>query len=168
MRGGAKPRFLFFWGHTPGASGRLGSECLSQWWPAPFVVDGVRYATAEHFMMAEKARLFGDDEAREKILGAANPAGAKKLGRTVRGFDEEKWAAARFEIVVAGSKAKFGQNPTLGAFLAGTKNRVLVEASPTDRIWGIGLAASNPEATRPDQWRGLNVLGFALMVARSG
>jgi ribA/ribD-fused uncharacterized protein len=168
MRGGAKPRFLFFWGHTPGASGRLGSECLSQWWPAPFVVDGVRYPTAEHFMMAGKARLFGDEEAREKILAAASPAAAKKLGRTVRGFHEQKWERARFDIVLAGSKAKFGQHPTLTAFLVDTKDRVLVEASPVDRVWGIGLAATSPAASRPEEWRGLNLLGFALMAARRG
>jgi ribA/ribD-fused uncharacterized protein len=168
MRGGARPRFLFFWGHRPSATGRLGAECLSQWWPAPFAVGGVRYATAEHFMMAEKARLFGDDEAREKILAAASPAAAKKLGRAVRGFHERKWERARFDIVVAGSRAKFGQNAALGAFLTGTRERVLVEASPVDRIWGIGLAATSPAATQPENWRGLNLLGFALMVARRG
>jgi ribA/ribD-fused uncharacterized protein len=166
MRGGARPRFLFFWGHRAGASGRLGAECLSQWWPAAFVVDGVRYATAEHFMMAEKARLFGDGEVREKILVAASPAAAKKLGRTVRGFHEQKWERARFDIVVAGSKAKFGQNAALASFLLGTKERVLVEASPVDRIWGIGLAATSTSASRPEDWRGLNLLGFALMAAR--
>lgn len=117
-------------------------------------------------MMAEKARLFGDSEAREKILGAPSPAAAKKLGRTVRGFHQQRWAKARFDIVVAGSTAKFGQNPTLAAFLVGTRDRVLVEASPTDRIWGIGLAATNAAAERPEDWRGLNLLGFALMEAR--
>jgi ribA/ribD-fused uncharacterized protein len=119
-------------------------------------------------MMAEKARLFGDDEAREKILAAASPAAAKKLGRAVRGFHERKWERARFDIVVAGSRAKFGQNAALGAFLTGTRERVLVEASPVDRIWGIGLAATSPAATQPENWRGLNLLGFALMVARRG
>jgi ribA/ribD-fused uncharacterized protein len=163
-----KPRFLFFWGHRPSGRGRLGAECLSQWWPAPFVVDGVRYATAEHFMMAEKARLFGDGEARERILNAASPAAAKKLGRGVRGFHEQKWARARFDIVVAGSRAKFGQNPELAAFLTGTRERILVEASPVDRIWGIGLAATDAAASRPEDWRGLNLLGFALMQARAG
>jgi ribA/ribD-fused uncharacterized protein len=165
---GVTPKFLFFWGHRASASGRIGAECLSQWWPAPFVVDGVGYATAEHFMMAGKARLFGDDEARARILAAASPAAAKKLGRTVRGFHEQKWARARFDIVVAGSKAKFGQNPSLASFLVGTNERVLVEASPVDRIWGIGLAATNAAATDPERWRGLNLLGFALMEARRG
>jgi ribA/ribD-fused uncharacterized protein len=168
IRRGVKPRFLFFWGHRASARGRLGPECLSQWWPAPFVIDGVRYPTAEHFMMAEKARLFGDSEARDRILAAGSPAAAKKLGRGVRGFHEQKWTRARFDIVVAGSRAKFGQNPTLAAFLAGTKDRVLVEASPVDRVWGIGLAATSAAAIRPEDWRGLNLLGFALMQARGG
>jgi len=128
----------------------------------------VHYPTAEHFMMAEKARLFGDDEARARILKAGSPAAAKKLGRTVRGFTEAAWARARFDIVVAGSRAKFGQNADLAAFLAATGDRVLVEASPVDRIWGIGLAATSPAATQPEKWRGLNLLGFALMVARGG
>jgi ribA/ribD-fused uncharacterized protein len=127
----------------------------------------VPYPTAEHFMMAEKARLFSDEEARAKILAAKSPAAAKKLGRTVRGFHEQRWDRARFDIVVAGSRAKFSQNPELGAFLAGSRDRVLVEASPVDRIWGIGLAAANPDASRPDKWRGLNLLGFALMQARA-
>jgi hypothetical protein len=168
IRRGAKPKFLFFWGHRPTARDRVGQECLSQWWPAPFVVNGVRYATAEHFMMAEKARLFGDGEAREKILAAASPAAAKKLGRGVRGFHEQSWARARFDIVVSASRAKFGQNRELAEFLVGTKDRVLVEASPVDRIWGIGLAATNVAAMNPEKWRGLNLLGFALMVARTG
>ena len=166
IRRGVKPRFLFFWGHRASASGRLGPECLSQWWPAPFVIDGVRYPTAEHFMMAEKARLFGDSEARDRILAAGSPAAAKKLGRGVRRFHEQKWTRARFDIVVAGSRAKFAQNPTLAAFLVGTKDRVLVEASPVDRVWGIGLAATSSAAIRPEDWRGLNLLGFALMQAR--
>jgi ribA/ribD-fused uncharacterized protein len=84
----------------------------------------------------------------------------------VRGFDETVWTARRFELVVAGNIAKFGQDPALRAFLLGTANRVLVEASPRDRIWGIGLSAANERATVPSEWRGLNLLGFALMQAR--
>jgi ribA/ribD-fused uncharacterized protein len=84
----------------------------------------------------------------------------------VRGFDEGTWTAARFDIVVAASVAKFGQHPELGAFLLGTANRVLVEASPVDRVWGIGLAADDERAGDPYLWQGLNLLGFALMRAR--
>jgi ribA/ribD-fused uncharacterized protein len=88
------------------------------------------------------------------------------LGRQVRGFDEEAWTAARYDIVVAGSVAKFGQHEDLRAFLLATGERVLVEASPLDRVWGIGLAADDERASSPDRWVGLNLLGFALMDAR--
>jgi ribA/ribD-fused uncharacterized protein len=89
------------------------------------------------------------------------------MGRRVQGFDEEVWAAARFDIVVAASVAKFGQHPELCGFLLGTAGRVLVEASPQDRVWGIGLAADDMRARDPRQWLGLNLLGFALMRART-
>jgi hypothetical protein len=117
-------------------------------------------------MMASKARLFGDDDAVAAVLAAASPRAAKAAGRAVRGFDEQAWAAARFNLVVAGNLAKFRQNPELGGFLAATRPKVLAEASPRDRIWGIGMAAGHPEATRPSRWRGLNLLGFALMNVR--
>jgi len=117
--------------------------------------------------MAGKARLFGDEAAVEPILAARTPAEAKNLGRLVHGFDEAAWDAARFELVVRGNVAKFGQDPALRAYLLGTGNRVLVEASPRDRVWGIGLGAANERATDPAQWRGRNLLGFALMEARA-
>ena len=167
IQNGLKPKFLFFWGHTPGKGGQVGKECLSQWYPAVFGVDGVTYRTAEHYMMAEKARLFGDEERRERIVAAARPSLAKNLGREVQGFNEETWAQHRFDIVVQGNVAKFGQNPALKTFLLNTGHRILVEASPTDRIWGIGWSENDPQTQNPEQWRGLNLLGFALMVARS-
>jgi ribA/ribD-fused uncharacterized protein len=159
--------FLLFWGHTQAPDGRPGPTCLSQWFPAPFSVDGCRYPTAEHWMMAEKARLFGDEETLERILGAPTPGAAKKLGRAVRNFDDARWKEKRFAIVVAGSLHKFAQNEPLASFLRSTGTRVLVEASPVDRIWGIGLSKDAPEAQDPRRWRGLNLLGFALMEARS-
>ncbi len=118
-------------------------------------------------MMAGKARLFRDEEAAERIVAVDHPGEAKRLGRQVRGFDQAAWEEARFGIVVDGNVAKFGQNPDLRAFLLGTGERVLVEASPRDRVWGIGLGARNEDAERPDRWRGLNLLGFALMEARA-
>lgn len=166
-RGGGRPRYVFFWGHTPRLGGGPGKHFLSQWYEAPFTVDGVAYPTAEHWMMAEKARLFGDDAALARVLAAPSPGAAKAVGREVRGFDGERWDAARWEIVVRGNVAKFGQNPALGEFLANTGDRVLVEASPVDRIWGIGLAEDDPAAQDPERWRGLNLLGYALMEARA-
>jgi ribA/ribD-fused uncharacterized protein len=166
VRSGFRPRYLFFWGHRPLPNGRIGNSCFSQWWSAGFLVDGVRYLTAEHFMMAEKARLFGDEEIRTQILQTPVPKTAKELGRQVRNFDEQVWAGVRFQLVVEGNVARFSQNRELGDYLLGTRERVLVEASPSDRIWGIGLAADSAEAMNPEQWRGLNLLGFALMEAR--
>ncbi|WP_051970329.1 NADAR family protein [Kitasatospora azatica] len=163
---GVQPKYLFFWGHQPQRDGSIGPGSLSQWWPSPFTVDGIEYATAEHWMMASKARLFGGEEAVPGILAARTPAEAKKLGRLVQGFEEETWAAARFALVTEGNVAKFGQDEALRSYLLGTANRVLVEASPRDRIWGIGLGAGNEAAADPARWRGLNLLGFALMEAR--
>ncbi|MDQ8707062.1 NADAR family protein [Streptomyces sp. LHD-70] len=163
---GERVKFLPFWGHAPRKDGRIGASCLSQWWPAPFEVDGVRYATAEHWMMAAKARLFDDAEAERKAITATSPAAAKKAGRLVRGFDEQLWQRERFSIVVEGSVHKFAAHEDLREFLLGTGKRVLVEASPVDRIWGIGLAADDPRAEDPARWRGTNLLGFALMEAR--
>jgi ribA/ribD-fused uncharacterized protein len=164
---GMRPKYLCFWGHKPESNGSVGRGCLSQWFHAPFVVEGDRFATAEHFMMAEKARLFGDEQARLAVLAAPSPAAAKALGRGVRNFDDARWNAARFDIVVRGNVAKFGQNPALRDFLLTTGERVLVEASPRDRIWGIGMGAANPDAEQPRKWRGQNLLGFALMAARA-
>lgn len=117
-------------------------------------------------MMAAKARLCGDAETAGKILAAPHPGAAKALGRQVRGFDEQRWVQHRFEVVVAGNLAKFGQHRQLGDFLAGTGSRVLVEASPRDRVWGIGLAADDERARSPERWQGLNLLGFSLMEVR--
>ncbi len=166
VRTGAGIKYLHFWGHSPRPDGRVGASCLSQWWPSPFTVDGVAYATAEHWMMAGKARLFGDAEGERRVLAAGHPAQAKKAGRLVRGFDDAIWARERFGIVVEGSVHKFAAHPALRDFLLATGDRVLVEASPVDRVWGIGLAAADEAASDPERWRGPNLLGFALMEAR--
>lgn len=167
LQQGFKPEYLMFWGHQPARDGRVTPSCFSQWFPTPFEVDGVSYASAEHFMMAGKARLFDDAQTLERILVAATPADAKQLGRQVQGFDGAQWDAASFDIVVHGNLAKFSQHPALGEFLLATGEQVLVEASPVDRIWGIGLAAEDKKASQPEKWRGLNLLGFALMQVRS-
>ena len=163
---GARMKYLAFWGHRPRYPGEVGPSCLSQWYEAPFEVDGVRYATAEHYMMAGKARLFGDEGIAGRVVAAPSPGAAKDLGRRVAGFDEDTWVRHRFALVVAGSEAKFGQHPELLGYLLGTSGRVLVEASPLDRIWGIGLGRDDPRAADPHRWRGSNLLGFALMDVR--
>lgn len=162
-------RFTFrpFYGHTPRPDGRLSDACFSQWYAQPFEVRGVRYATAEHFMMAEKARLFGDDAALAAILSAKTPAQAKALGRTVRGYTDARWEARRLDAVTEGNVAKFSSTPALRAYLLDTGDEVLVEAAPRDRVWGVGLGRDNPLVRVPSKWRGRNLLGFALVRARS-
>lgn len=164
---GYRPKYLFFWGHTPKKKDSVDKSCFSNWFPAPFLIDSISYPTTEHHMMAEKARLFDDGEALEKILEAKSPAEAKNLGRLVKNFDDSTWNKNRFQIVANGNIAKFSQNERLKSFLLNTGNRVLVEASPRDRIWGIGMGGSNEHAEVPTKWRGQNLLGFALMEARA-
>lgn len=162
---GAPADFVFFWGHTA-KDGAITQACLSQWWQSSFTVDGIMYPTAEHYMMAAKARLFGDSAALARILSCEHPKQAKEHGRSVTGFDERTWVEERFGIAVMGNHGKFSQNSSLQHFLLGTGNKVLVEASPVDPIWGIGLASDDKRARQPSQWRGLNLLGFALMEVR--
>lgn len=117
-------------------------------------------------MMYHKAILSGDIVSSEKILKTVSPAEAKLLGRKVTGFDVALWDKKKFDVVVNGNIAKFSQNKELSEFLINTGECVLVEASPVDRIWGIGLAQDNPASENPNSWNGLNLLGFALMKVR--
>lgn len=166
LEGGAKFAYLFFWGHKPDPHGGIGPSCFSQWFEAEFEIDGVNYPTAEHYMMAEKSRLFRDDDMLQKICKASSPGDAKALGRRIKGFDDAVWCEHRFDIVVKGNMAKFSQNPRLGHYLRSTHPKILVEASPSDMIWGIGLHKNDPLAGKPKQWNGLNLLGFSLMKVR--
>lgn len=160
--------YVFFWGHQPRKDGQIGKTCMSQWWEnTAFEVDGIRYTTAEHWMMAEKARLFNDEAILVEILKTESPATAKKLGRKIRGFVPEIWEANSFDIVTKGSFHKFNQNKKLKAYLLNTGDKVIVEASPYDGIWGIGLIEKTPNIENPHTWYGTNLLGFALMTARS-
>jgi ribA/ribD-fused uncharacterized protein len=164
---GERFKYLYFWGHQPQRDGGVGKGCLSQWWHAPFEADGVEYATAEHWMMARKARLFGDAQAESRAIAATHPRQAKAAGRSVRGFDQQVWERECYGIMVEGNLRKFGQHSELREYLLGTSSRVLVEASPLDRVWGVGLGVEDERLRDPAQWRGLNLLGFALMEART-
>jgi ribA/ribD-fused uncharacterized protein len=164
---GSKLKYRFFWGHKPRRDGALSDSCFSQWWSCRFVVDGQVYSSAEQFMMAAKARWFGDDDSLARILATTDPGRAKALGRQVRHFVEATWETARFDLVTKGNLGKFRQNEALRLYLLSTKNQILVEASPLDRIWGIGLAADHEHAENPREWRGLNLLGFALVRTRA-
>lgn len=116
--------------------------------------------------MAEKAKLFGDDQIRKQILGSKHAKQVKSLGRMVSGFKEDIWSEKCFDIVKRGNMAKFSQNKELYEFLVNTKQRILVEASPVDKIWGIGLAKDADNIENPLTWRGKNLLGFTLMEVR--
>lgn len=164
---GLEPKFLFFWGHQPKHPHQVGKECLSQWYEIAFTVNNVTYPSTEHYMMAEKARLFNDSASLHKILAAKHPGEAKTLGRSVTPFDETQWQEHRFTIALQGNMAKFQQNTELKTFLLTTGNKILVEASPMDSIWGIGLAQDHPDAENPAAWPGLNLLGFVLMKVRA-
>lgn len=159
-------KYLFFWGHQPSKDGSITKSCFSQWWESPFTVEGITYRSAEHWMMAKKAVLFSDYEMETRILACQSPAEAKKLGREVKGYDDALWTAHRYDIVMRGNYHKFSQNEDLKRFILGAEERILVEASPVDPIWGIGLDENSSKAFHPENWRGLNLLGFALMEAR--
>ena len=161
---GKSDKFLLFWGHQKSAN--LSASCLSQWYGSSFWQDDVYYVCAEQYMMAKKAECFGDKEALEQILSAKDPAQMKALGRQVCGFDAKVWDEVKFGVVLNASYLKFSQNATLRDFLLQTGSKILVEASPVDKIWGIGLGASDENAQNPMKWRGQNLLGFALMRAR--
>ncbi len=163
---GENIKYLFFWGHSNKYQEDVGKFCFSQWYEAPFIVDGITYKTAEHWMMANKALLFADQEAFNKIVNADKPGEAKELGRQVLGFDEVAWNTQRYQIVKKGNIHKFNQHRKLAEYLLGTGERIIAEASPVDAIWGIGLAQDNPNIQNPHNWRGLNLLGFALMEVR--
>ena len=166
LENGREIRYLLFWGHRQKKAGATDASCLSQWFAAEFVVDGEIYPTAEHWLMAGKARLFSDEDILARIFASEEPGKAKSLGYQVRDFDEELWNAHRFQLAVQGNQAKFSQNPNLKDFLLNTGDRVLVEASPRDPIWGIGIGRDDEAATDPFRWRGSNLLGFALMEVR--
>lgn len=156
----------FFWKPTPDPLPAMTAVCFSQWYPSTFIVNNHTYFTTEHWMMAHKALLFGDELSFELILQSESPAIARSLGRTVKGYSDEAWDQYKFDIVKVGNIHKFHQHPVLKDYLMGTGFQVLVEASPMDAIWGTGHGAEHAAARNPHHWRGLNLLGFALMEVR--
>ena len=145
--------YLFFWKCSPESEG-VGPGCLSQWWPASFKIGDKEYPTAEHFMMYSKAMLFGDEKIADQIMETESCREVKALGRKVENFDSDLWREHRFAVVLRGNLAKFSQNEELKQFIFSTGDAILVEASPTDNIWGIGLSEEK-------------LLGFALLRTRS-
>lgn len=147
--------YALFWGQWP-----------SNWERSPFTLDGVAYNCVEQYMMAEKARMFGDTRALAKIMASPDPADQKRFGREVLDYDEPQWAKARYDVVLRATLAKYRQNKHLRELLLATGDLVFVEASPEDRVWGIGMKADHPHAANPARWHGQNLLGKAVTEAR--
>mgnify|MGYP001799529351 CR=1 FL=1 len=146
-------KFTYFWkSHSP----------FSNWYVADFEIDGIKFNCSEQYMMYGKAKLFADEDIADKILQTEKPGAQKALGRKVRNFKSEVWNQHAKDIVYRANEAKFSQNEHLLKRLLKTKGTTLVEASPVDNIWGIGLAEDDPRAQHRMQWRGKNWLGEVL------
>lgn len=158
--------FVFFWGHSPSKTGEITQTCLSQWWKCSFMEEGIIFCCAEQYMMYKKAILFGDFRHAYEIINTSEPKRIKELGRLVEGFNEDIWNAHKEQIVMQGNILKFSQNILLREFLINTGDKVLVEASPYDKVWGVGLKKESADICDPEKWKGLNLLGFILMETR--
>ena len=139
---------------------------FSQWHKCEFFADGLRFVAAEQYMMFHKAMLFGDRETAMQIMSTNDVRKHKELGRKVKNFNDGIWALHRRRIVYEANKYKFTQNPWLFEHLIRTGDKILVEASPYDKIWGVGMAADNADITDPTKWLGKNYLGFILTMLR--
>lgn len=149
--------FTFFWKDNEEKG------IFSNWYRRKFVIDDFEYLHVEQYMMAQKAKLFHDSEHYTKILRATTPWECKDLGRQVKPFDSAAWDAIRYDVVKAGNRAKYEQNPDLMKALLATGNSIMAEASPKDEVWGIKMDAETAAKTDPEKWPGLNLLGKALM-----
>lgn len=150
---------------------------FSQWFYSPFEIEGIKYNCAEQYMMASKARMFGDFFTYDQIMGCLgpetkqhdfvkHPREQQKYGRRVKNFNPDTWNKVCRDFVLRANLAKFTQNEELFEALGVTANYLLVEASPVDKIWGVGLAEDNPNAFNPDTWKGTNWLGQILTETR--
>lgn len=148
--------YYFFWGGV-----------CSNWARSKFTIDDVEYNCVEQYMMAKKAETFNDEDIQKRIMSSDNPRNQKALGRKVKGFTDEKWDKVKYQIVVDGCYAKFTQNDAFKEYLMSLGDKHIVEASPYDKVWGIGLAPDDPKRHDKSNWRGQNLLGEALMLVRS-
>lgn len=148
-------KYIFFWGGP-----------LSQWYSSFFIVDSIEYNSAEQYMMAQKALYFQDQQSYNKIMESTTSSEQKTLGRYVKNFKADQWSLVSRDIVYQGNLAKFSQNTRLKEMLLKTETKELVETSPYDRIWGIGLKFDDPKCLDKSQWRGSNWLGEVLTKVR--
>lgn len=143
------------------------NHCFSNWYPSKFIINGNKYYNGEQWMMAVKARLFEDEATLYEIMKATSPSKAKSLGRLVKNFDPKLWDQNKMELVYTGLLEKFIQNPEMKAILLSTHGNLIVEASPIDRIWGVGIDKDNPNIYNKEKWKGDNCLGEVLMSIRN-
>ncbi|SUW08204.1 Swarming motility protein ybiA [Brachyspira pilosicoli] len=162
---GKKIDFLFFYGHTNDKK-EVTKSSLSQWYIKDFKENDLLFNCMEKYMMYNKALLFDDKDIANEILNNNQPKAIKELGRKVKNFNDELWDKMKYKIVFTGNYYKFSQNADLRNFLLSTKNKVLVEASPYDKVWGIKMKYDDENIENPFFWKGENLLGFALMEAR--
>lgn len=160
---GIKKEYVFFW---KSRGNLISNSCFSQWCKIDFKENNTTYCCMEQYMMSKKALLFNDLEINKKIMESKDPNQIKSYGRKVKNFDEQLWNKYKYLIVLTGNYMKFIQNKDLMLYLFNTKNKILVEASPYDTIWGIGMSAENKEINNPNFWKGENLLGFALTEVR--
>jgi len=139
----------------------------SNWYPKGFSLFGLTFHTSEHWMMWQKARVMGDLDAADLILQAPSPKRAKKLGGKVKPYDHKLWSDVREDLVAIGVREKFLQNPDLARELLATGNAILAEASPLDKVWGVGIASDAPGFADLTGWKGDNLLGRVLMRVRA-
>lgn len=150
--------YLFFYGGY-----------LSNFYNAKFTIDNICYSCSEQYFMKKKQETFDkyNEELSNKILNETSPSKIKILGRKVKNYDENIWNELRYDIMKKGIYEKFKQNNDIKEKLLLTKDKILVEASPHDKIWGIGLDEHNAKIINPSNWKGLNLLGKALMEVRT-
>lgn len=151
-----EPEFVFFWDGP-----------YSQWAYSPFHYRGHKFETAEHYMMFSKAMFFKDHDNALRILKEPDPSEVKKIGREIPNYVEEEWARVRYDVVTIGTILKFSQNPDFYQTMVDDMGKIIVEASPYDRIWGIGLRETDSGIYNIDNWQGDNLLGYAIMRARA-
>lgn len=141
-------------------------SAYSQWAMRDILIDGVDYNCTEQYMMAEKARLFGDDHALGIIMRSHDPSHQKSWGKNVKNFDKDKWEEIARDVVEKANYAKFTQHEDWKEQLLATGDKIIVEASPYDCIWGVGLGCDDPKVLDSKNWRGTNWLGEAIMKVR--
>ena len=139
---------------------------LSNWYRSDFTVDGVQFSSMEQFMMYKKAICFSDIKIARKIQETSDVSKIKELGRQVSGYNENIWNGLRQITVYEGLLEKFSQNRALCEKLKETKNTILAECAVKDRVWGIGLSMDDPRRLDIREWKGQNLLGYALMLVR--